>query len=107
MVGLVANALDLEHREHLVLLMIVAYHVAFWLWKATTLGGIICQLRVVRIDGGVLQPLDAVVRGVTAIFSLAAFGLGALWILRDPERQSWHDKVAGTYVVRVPRHYPT
>ena len=106
-VGLVANALDLEHREHLVLLMIVAYHVAFWLWKATTLGGIICQLRVVRIDGGVLQPLDAVVRGVTAIFSLAAFGLGALWILRDPERQSWHDKVAGTYVVRVPRHYPT
>jgi uncharacterized RDD family membrane protein YckC len=107
LVALVANALDLEHREHLVLLMIVSYHVGFWLWKATTLGGIICQLRVVRIDGGVLQPLDAVVRGVTAIFSLAAFGLGALWILRDPERQAWHDKVAGTYVVRVPRHYPT
>jgi uncharacterized RDD family membrane protein YckC len=31
------------------------------------------------------------------------FGLGALWIIRDPERQAWHDKIAGTYVVKVPR----
>ena len=23
-----------------------------------------------------------------------------LWILRDPERQSWHDKMAGTLVIR-------
>jgi len=24
-------------------------------------------------------------------------------MLRDPERQGWHDKIAGTYVVKVPR----
>jgi len=29
-----------------------------------------------------------------------------LWIARDPERQAWHDKVAGTYAVKVPRDYP-
>ena len=33
-------------------------------------------------------------------------GLGALWILKDPERQAWHDKIAGTYVVKVPRNWP-
>jgi uncharacterized RDD family membrane protein YckC len=46
------------------------------------------------------------VRGLTGIFSLAVVGIGFLWILRDPERQAWHDRVAGTYVVKVPRHYP-
>ena len=86
--------------------LLVAYHVAFWLWKATTLGGIICQLRVVRVDGAPLRFVDVLVRGLVGVFSIATFGLGALWILRDPERQSWHDKVSGTVVVRVPKHYP-
>jgi uncharacterized RDD family membrane protein YckC len=69
-------------------------------------GGIICQLRVARIDGAPLRFVDVLVRGLVGVFSIAAFGLGGLWILRDPERQAWHDKVAGTIVVRVPRHYP-
>ena len=25
---------------------------------------------------------------------------------RDEERQAWHDRVAGTYVVKVPRNFP-
>jgi uncharacterized RDD family membrane protein YckC len=88
------------------LLFLVAYHVGFWTWKATTVGGIICQLRLVRVDGGSLRFADALVRGLSSILSLAVLGLGGLWILRDPERQAWHDKVAATYVVKVPRHYP-
>jgi uncharacterized RDD family membrane protein YckC len=43
---------------------------------------------------------------LTAILSLVVLGLGALWILKDPERQAWHDKIAGTYVVKVPRSWP-
>ena len=70
------------------------------------MGGIICQLRFVRTDGARLQFVDALVRGLTSILSLVALGLGAPWILKDPERQSWHDKIAGTYVVKVPRHWP-
>ena len=82
------------------------YHVGFWVWKGTTVGGIICQLRLVRIDGAPLQFVDAFVRGLGAIFSLAVFGLGGLWILKDPDRQAWHDRIAGTFVVKVPRNYP-
>jgi uncharacterized RDD family membrane protein YckC len=87
-------------------LMLLVYHIAFWTWKGTTVGGIICNLRVIRTDGASLQFGDALVRGLSSIFSLAVVGLGAFWILRDPERQSWHDRIAGTYVVKVPRNYP-
>ena len=86
--------------------LLIAYHVVFWGWKGTTVGGIITQLRVVRTDGQPLRFADALVRGLASIFSVAVFGLGCFWILRDSERQSWHDKIAGTYVVRVPKNWP-
>jgi uncharacterized RDD family membrane protein YckC len=97
---------DLTRRDSAIFLLLLAYHIGFWTWKGTTVGGIICQLRVVRVDGAPLRFVDALVRGLSAIFSLAVLAIGALWILRDPERQAWHDKIAGTYVVRVPRNYP-
>jgi uncharacterized RDD family membrane protein YckC len=84
------------------LLGLLAYHVALWTWKQTTIGGIICNLRVVRVDGRRLTFPDALVRGLSSIFSLVALGLGGLWILRDPQRQAWHDRIAGTYVVKIP-----
>ena len=28
--------------------LMLAYHVAFWTWNGTTIGGIVCHLRVVR-----------------------------------------------------------
>jgi uncharacterized RDD family membrane protein YckC len=106
LVAMMANFFGADDPGDVIVPLLVAYHVAFWLWKATTLGGIICQLRVVRVDGAPLRFVDALVRGLVGVFSILAFGLGGLWILRDPERQSWHDKVAGTFVVRVPRNFP-
>lgn len=106
LVAMTVAMLGDHDRDGWFVVLLVAYHIAFWVWKATTLGGIICQLRVARVDGVPLRFVDALVRGLVGIFSLATFGLGALWILRDPERQSWHDKVAGTVVVKVPRNYP-
>jgi uncharacterized RDD family membrane protein YckC len=87
-------------------LLALAYHVSFWTLKGTTLGGIICQLRLVRVDGRPVGFPEALVRGLTGIFSLAVLGIGFLWILKDPDRQAWHDRVAGTYVVKVPRNWP-
>jgi uncharacterized RDD family membrane protein YckC len=87
------------------LLLFLVYHVAFWTWKQATVGGIICQFRIVRTDGAGLRFADSLVRGLSGIFSLAALGLGCFWVLWDPERQAWHDRIAGTYVVRVPRDW--
>ena len=107
LVVLAWQLLDRITRDNAIFLMLLAYHIGFWTWKGTTVGGIICQLRVVRIDGTPLRFVDALVRGLSAIFSLVVVGLGFLWILRDPERQAWHDKIAGTYVVKVPRNWPS
>ena len=83
--------------------LLLVYLIACWTLKQTTLGGVVCHIRLVRVDGMPLSFADSLVRGLAGIFSLLVVGLGALWILRDPERQAWHDKIAGTYVVKVPR----
>jgi uncharacterized RDD family membrane protein YckC len=106
LVAIAQQILDLTNRDSAFFLLLLAYHIGFWTWKSTTVGGIICQLRVVRVDGARLRFVDALVRGLSSIFSLAVVGIGCLWILRDPERQAWHDKIAGTYVVKVPRNWP-
>ena len=88
------------------LLVALVYHIGFWTWKQTTVGGIICQLRVIRVDGTPMRFSEALIRGLSGIFSLVFAGVGFLWILRDPERQAWHDRIAGTFVVNVPRNWP-
>ena len=106
LVVIAAQLLDLVRRDSATFLLLLGYHIGFWTWKSTTVGGIICQLRIVRVDGTPLRFVDALVRGLSGIFSLAVLGIGFLWILKDPERQAWHDKIAGTYVVKVPRNWP-
>ena len=107
LIVIIVNVLDFDREFARVgFLLALTYHVSFWTLKGTTLGGIICQLRLVRTDGERVGFPEALVRGLTGIFSLAVFGLGFLWILRDPDRQAWHDRVAGTYVVKVPRNWP-
>jgi len=106
LVALVQQMLEWTQRDSTFFLMLLAYHIGFWTWKNTTVGGIICQLRLVRVDGAALGFGDALVRGLSSIFSLAVLGIGCLWILKDPDRQAWHDKIAGTYVVKVPRNWP-
>ena len=81
----------------------IAYFVGFWVWKQTTLGGIILRIRVVRLDGRKVDFPTALVRSLGAFFGSAALGLGYFWAAWDDERQGWHDKLAGTVVVQVPK----
>jgi uncharacterized RDD family membrane protein YckC len=53
-----------------------------------------------RVDYG-----KAFIRYLVSLVSGLACLLGYLWMLWDPERQTWHDKVAGTFVVPV-SEYP-
>jgi len=88
------------------LLFWLGYHVGMWVWRGTTIGGIVCNLKVVRLDG---RPMDvgvALVRGLGSIFSFLALGIGFFWAGWSSEHQSWHDKIAGTTIVKVPRGIP-
>jgi len=89
-----------------VLLFWLVYHVAMWAWKGTTVGGMVVGIKLVRVDG---RPVDvgvALVRAAAAIFSALVLGLGFFWAGWDRGKQSWHDKIAGTVMVTVPRGVP-
>lgn len=103
LVAIAVQLLDLSRHDGWFPLLLLGYHIAFWAWKGTTLGGIVCGLRVVRTQGTDLRFVDALVRGLGSVLSIAALGIGCFWMLQDAERQMWHDKIAGTLVVKVPR----
>ena len=86
-----------------VLLVLAAYGAVMWKLKGTTIGGIVCDLKVVRIGGGPLDWGSAIIRALGCFLSLVVAGLGFIWIAVDREHQAWHDKIAGTVVVRVPK----
>lgn len=83
----------------------VIYFVGMWTWKGTTIGGIVMGLKVVTNQGEPVNFAVALVRSLSSLFSAAVLFLGFLWAGWDREKQSWHDKIAGTIVVRMPRDF--
>ncbi len=79
-----------------------AYYVYFTA-KGQTLGKKALKIRVVRVENGEAPGyLKAFLREVVGkMVSAMVFGLGYLWMLWDPKKQTWHDKIAGTVVVKV------
>ena len=80
-----------------------AYHIGMWTCKGTTIGGIVCQLKIVRIDGRDLDFGVALVRSLGSVLSFMALCLGFFWAGWDKERQAWHDVIAGTTIVKLPK----
>ena len=78
-----------------------AYQIALWTWKGTTFGGIVCGIKGVRVDGKPMDLTVAAVRHLASWFSAFPAFLGFFWAGWDPEGRTWHDKIAGTVVVRV------
>jgi len=101
--GLLPHLLRFDSGPSTVLPLIAIYGAVMWKTKGTTIGGIIFGLKVVRLDGAEMDWPTAVVRALSCFLSLIVAGLGFLWVAIDEERQSWHDKIAGTAVVRVPK----
>jgi len=87
-------------------LVALAYFAGMWTWKQTTIGGIVLGLKVARLDGQPVTFAVALVRGLAAGFSIFVLFLGFLWIAWDKDKQGWHDKIAGTIVLKLPRGTP-
>jgi uncharacterized RDD family membrane protein YckC len=88
------------------LVISLAYFAGMWTWKGTTVGGIVLGLKVARHGGGPLTFVVALVRALAAAFSVIILFLGFLWIAWDADKQGWHDRIAGTVVLRLPRGTP-
>jgi len=97
---------SIVHVAPLGFLIALAYFTGMWAWKGTTIGGIVIGLKVVRVDAEPVTFAVALVRALAAAFSIVVLFLGFLWIAWDAERQGWHDKIAGTVVLKLPRGTP-
>jgi uncharacterized RDD family membrane protein YckC len=67
------------------------------LWNGQTIGKKAVGIKVQGVQGDWGK---AIVRSLMKIVSGVPFGLGYLWMLWDKDGQTWHDKVAGTTVVK-------
>ena len=69
--------------------------------RGATVGKKVFGMRVVTADGQKIGFGRSLLRHTVGYFvSGIVFGLGFIWIGFDPHKQGWHDKIAGTYVVR-------
>jgi uncharacterized RDD family membrane protein YckC len=79
----------------------IGYYTYFF-GRGETPGMRLVEIRLVRADGvepvglgrGFLRWAGMEISGIVLL-------LGYAWVLIDKKRQGWHDKIAGTYVVRA------
>ncbi len=78
----------------------LGYFVTFWVARSQTPGMAAFNLRVLRAaDGGPVYVGRAVLR-LAVLFVSAVLLLGVVWVAFDRAKQGWHDRAAGTLVVR-------
>jgi len=78
-----------------------------WLYKQATPGKMVFSARVVDAKtGNTLTLAQSIGRYLGYFVSIIPFGLGLLWVAFDPKRQGWHDKLAGTVVIRSKKRGP-
>lgn len=74
----------------------------FWRAKQATPGKMALRLRVVDADSGqTLSMGQSVGRYFAYLVSTLPLFLGFLWVAFDRRKQGWHDKLAGSVVVRT------
>lgn len=94
---------DMTQGQGLGTILGLAYYVYFWssAGGGQTLGMKALSIRVVRTDGAPLTVTGAIIRYVGLIIAFIVFFIGVIWVAFDANKQGWHDKIAGTYVVKA------
>ncbi len=76
--------------------------IAFWLYKQATPGKMLVSVKVVDArTGGLLSTGQSIGRYLAYFISAIPLGLGLIWVAFDSKKQGWHDKLAGTVVIRT------
>lgn len=82
------------------LLISAVYFLGAWILFGTTVGMRVLGMRIVMTGGAKLTPTAAVIRFLGLILSFVVIFIGVIWVAFDKNKQGWHDKMAGTYVIR-------
>jgi len=75
--------------------------IVFWIVKNATPGKMLVRARIVdAASGDTPRPSQYLIRYLGYYLSMIPLFLGFVWIAFDARKQGWHDKLAGTVVVR-------
>lgn len=81
--------------------------VLFWLYKNATPGKMAVTAQVVDAQTGEsISVGQAMLRYLGYFIAMLPLGLGIFWVAFDSRKQGWHDKFAGTVVVKRTRTGP-
>ena len=75
--------------------------ILFWIYKCATPGKLALSVKIVDAKTGNNPTVSqSIIRYIGYYVSLIPLGLGFLWVVWDSKKQGWHDKMAGTVVIR-------
>lgn len=80
----------------------IAYFAGFWVWRGQTPGKMAVGIKVIRTDSSPLTWQCALLRYLGYIVSAMILFIGFIWIAFDSRKQGIHDRIADTYVVKLP-----
>jgi len=84
------------------LLITVVYNIFFIYKTGSTIGKRLLRIQVVNLEYENVSLKQVIIRETIGKFlSNILLTLGYIWVLIDKNRQAWHDKLAGTYVVKI------
>lgn len=103
-VGLSASSAEWTLRAILIYLLVDLLYTVACLAGVDqgTVGQRMFDLRVVKRDGGGIDLATGLGRSLASLVSLLTAWLGHLYAFASPRRQTLHDLMAGTVVIRVP-----
>ena len=84
------------------LVFLLGYFIVPTIIWGRTPGKWVAGIVVVDSDGRTPGPAAIPREMIGKLVSFLAAGIGIIWLVFDPKRQGWHDKIAGTYVVYNP-----
>jgi len=77
-----------------------SYFVVLNGYGGITIGKMVMGIRIISDEGGSIGFWQSFVRWIGYYISAAFLFIGFVWSIFDASSQSWHDKIAGTYVVK-------
>ena len=91
------------HYVVIVFIISAIYFFQYLPSSGQTPGKSIMGIQVIKTNGEIPTVTDTFFRNLVGYFIGTLFVMiGFIWVLFDPRKQAWHDKLANTYVVNMP-----
>ena len=83
--------------------VVMIFFSIFWLKSGQTLGMQAWRIKLVAVEGSGVSWRQCLLRCLGALLSALPAGLGYWWSLLDTDSRTWHDRLSGTKLVKVPK----